>query len=267
MKTQKAIKDRRSIKYFDADHQMTAEEIDELLSLAALSPTAFNVQHWRFVVVDDPELRKAIRTYSWDQAQVTDASLLLVLCADLKAWEKQPERYWAKADKEVSEFMLPAIKAYYSTKTRVQRDEAMRSCGIAAQTIMLAAKAMGYDSCPMDGFDFNRVAQLIRLPQDHIISMFITVGKATKKPWPRPGQLPLEELVIKNQFNPRSPKPQSEVKAEPVTEVIAEPTPEVSDEVVAEVKPKAKAKAKPKAKAKVKAKPKAKPKPKAEDDA
>ena len=118
----------------------------------------------------------------------------------------------------------------------------MRSCGIAAQTIMLAAKAMGYDSCPMDGFDFNRVAQLIRLPQDHIISMFITVGKATKKPWPRPGQLPLEELVIKNQFNPRSPKPQSEIKTEPMAEV--------SDEVVTEVKPKAKPKAKPKVKAK-----------------
>tara|TARA_B110000908_G_scaffold54046_2_gene65854 strand:- start:582 stop:1370 length:789 start_codon:yes stop_codon:yes gene_type:complete len=213
MKTQKAIKERRSIKHFDADHEMTAEEIEELLSLAALSPTAFNVQHWRFVVVDDPALRQAIRAQSWDQVQVTDASLLIVLCADLKAWEKQPERYWANADAAVSEFMLPAIKAYYANKSRVQRDEAMRSCGIAAQTIMLAAKAMGYDSCPMDGFDFNRVAQLIRLPQDHIISMFITVGKATEKPWPRPGQLPLDELLIKNRFDPRRPKAQPEVMA------------------------------------------------------
>lgn len=263
MKTQKAIKDRRSIKHFDADHEMTAEEINELLSLAALSPTAFNVQHWRFVVVDDPELRKVIRAHSWDQAQVTDASLLLVLCADLKAWEKQPERYWAKADKEISEFMLPAIEAYYSGKTRVQRDEVMRSCGIAAQTIMLAAKAMGYDSCPMDGFDFNRVAQLIRLPQDHIISMFITVGKATQKPWPRPGQLPLEELVIKNRFDPRSPKPQSELKVESVAEVAAEATPEVTDQEVTAVK--VKSQSKPKAKAR--AKTKAKTKPKLADDA
>ena len=57
--------------------------------------------------------------------------------------------------KEVREFMNPAIDDYYRDKDQVQRDEAMRSCGIAAQTLMLAAKSMGYDSCPMDGFDFE----------------------------------------------------------------------------------------------------------------
>ena len=53
---------------------------------------------------------------------------------------------------------MPAIDQYYRGKDQVQRDEAMRSCGIAAQTLMLAAKSMGYDSCPMDGFDFDEVA-------------------------------------------------------------------------------------------------------------
>ena len=59
----------------------------------------------------------------------------------------------------------------YKGNEQVQRDEAMRSCGIAAQTLMLAAKAMGYDSCPMDGFDFEAVGKLINLPADHLISM------------------------------------------------------------------------------------------------
>ena len=58
--------------------------------------------------------------------------------------------------------MVPAIELYRG-KEQVQRDEAMRSCGIAAQTLMLAAKSMGYDSCPMDGFDFDKVAELIKL--------------------------------------------------------------------------------------------------------
>jgi nitroreductase len=53
----------------------------------------------------------------------------------------------------------------------------MRSYGIIAQTIMLAAKSLGYDSCPMDGFDFEKVAQLIRLPDDHVIAMFVAIGK------------------------------------------------------------------------------------------
>jgi nitroreductase len=200
MNTEEAIKTRRAIKHYDPAHRMTAEEINKLLSLAILSPTAFNIQNWRYVVVNDGELRKRIRAEAWDQAQVTDASLFIVLCADLKSWEKEPARYWQNASKEVQDFMIPAIDDYYRGKEQVQRDEAMRSCGIAAQTLMLAAKAMGYDSCPMDGFDFDKVAELIRLPADHVIAMFVAIGKGTKEAWPRPGQLALDEVVIENSF-------------------------------------------------------------------
>jgi nitroreductase len=126
--------------------------------------------------------------------------LFIVLCADLKSWEKQPDRYWVNAPKEVQEFMIPAIDDYYRGKDQVQKDEAMRSCGIAAQTLMLTAKSMGYDSCPMDGFDYEKVGELIRLPDDHVIAMFVAIGKGTKEAWPRPGQLDLDEVVIKNSF-------------------------------------------------------------------
>jgi nitroreductase len=200
MKTVDAIRSRRAVKHYDANHDMTEEEVNELLSLAVLSPTAFNIQNWRFVVVTDPALRKQIREVAWDQAQVTDTSLFIVLCADLKSWEKQPDRYWVNAPQEVQEFMIPAIDDYYRGKDQVQRDEAMRSCGIVAQTLMLAAKSMGYDSCPMDGFDFDKVADLIHLPEDHVIAMFVAIGKGTKEAWPRPGQLGLDEVVIKNSF-------------------------------------------------------------------
>jgi len=201
MKTVDAIRSRRAVKHYDANHEMTEEEVNELLSLAVLSPTAFNIQNWRFVVVTDPALRKQIREVAWDQAQVTDTSLFIVLCADLKSWEKQPGRYWVNAPQEVQEFMIPAIDDYYRGKDQVQRDEAMRSCGIAAQTLMLAAKSMGYDSCPMDGFDYEKVGELIKLPDDHVIAMFVAIGKGTKEAWPRPGQLELDEVVIKNSFS------------------------------------------------------------------
>lgn len=97
--------------------------------------------------------------------------------------------------------MIPAIDAYYRDKDQVQRDEAMRSCGIVAQTLMLSAKALGYDSCPMDGFDFDAVGKLINLPDDHVIAMFVAIGKGTKEPWPRPGQLDLDDVVIKNAYS------------------------------------------------------------------
>ncbi|MDK2856964.1 MAG: hypothetical protein PWQ89_83 [Verrucomicrobiota bacterium] len=200
MKTADAIRARRAVKHFDASHRMTEKERTELLSLAVLSPTAFNIQNWRFVVVTDTELRKQIRAVAWDQAQVTDASLFIVLCADLRSWEKQPVRYWVNAPKEVQELMVPAIDAYYRDKDQVQRDEAMRSCGIAAQTLMLAAKSMGYDSCPMDGFDYEKVGELIHLPEDHVVALFVAIGKGTQEAWPLPGQLGLDEVVIQNRF-------------------------------------------------------------------
>ncbi|MDX9951368.1 MAG: nitroreductase family protein [Methylophilaceae bacterium] len=201
MNVEHAIIERRAVKAYDPQHRMTEDEINKLMSLAMLSPTAFNIQNWRFVLVQDGALRQEIRKVSWDQAQVTDASLLIVLTADLKAWEKQPERYWRNAPKPVQDYLVPAIGQYYGGREQVQRDEAMRSCGMAAMTIMLAAKEMGYDTCPMDGFDFDAVAKLLNLPADHTPAMFVVVGKALKPALPRGGQLPMEEVVIRNKFD------------------------------------------------------------------
>jgi nitroreductase len=200
MNVSTAIETRRSIKAYDADHRMTQAEIDRLMSLAMLSPTAFNIQNWRFVVLQDPALRQQVRAVSWDQAQVTDASILVVLVADLKSWEKQPQRYWKDAPKPVQDFLVPAIDLYYRDKEQVQRDEGMRSCGMAAMTLMLAAKEMGYDSCPMDGFDFDAVAKLLNLPANHTPAMFVAIGKGIKEAWPRGGQLPMNEVVIYDGF-------------------------------------------------------------------
>jgi len=198
--TIEAIEQRRSVKHFDPQHEMSQQEIDKLMALAKLSPTAFNQQNYRFVLVQDKNLRKQIREAAHDQAQVTDASLLIVICADTRAWEKQPLRYWQNAPADIQNYMETAIDGYYRENDQGQRDEAMRSAGIAAQTIMLAAKAMGYDTCPMDGFDFDKVGEIINLPDDHVISMFVVVGKALEAARPRPTQLPMDEVVLLNRF-------------------------------------------------------------------
>ncbi len=195
-----AIKTRRAVKHFDANHFLTKEEESQLLALAQLSPTAFNIQNWRLLLVKDPTIRQQIREVSWGQAQITDASLLIIICADLKAWEKQPERYWEKAPQAVKDFMVPAIGGYYSGKEEVQRDEAMRSCGLVAQNLMLSAQGLGYESCPMDGFDFEQVGKIINLPKDHIISMFVVIGKGTQPARERGGVLPIEEVVKTDRF-------------------------------------------------------------------
>nr|MBI1228773.1 nitroreductase family protein [Cytophagales bacterium] len=200
MDTKQAIRERRAIKHYDPAFKMSEVEKQELLDLALQSPTSFNLQNWRFVVVEDQEKRKAIRDAAWGQAQVTDASLLFVLAADLKAWDKDPARYWKDAPQEAQDILIPMIKPFYEGKEQLQRDEAMRSVGIAAQTIMLASKAMGYDTCPMIGFDPVRVAEIINLPDDHIIGMLLVVGKAAKPAWAKPGQLSANDVIIRNSF-------------------------------------------------------------------
>ena len=201
MDTFDAIYQRRAVKHYDAQHELNENEIKKLMDAAIQSPTSFNIQNWRFVLVRDQELRQKIRAAANDQAQVTDASLLIVMTADLKSWEKSPDRYWRDAPREVADLLVNWMGPFYQGKDELQRDEAMRSCGLAGQTIMLAAKAMGYDSCPMIGFDPVQVAELINLPDDHVIGFMIAVGKATKAAWPKPGQLPLEDVIIHNQFN------------------------------------------------------------------
>lgn len=200
MKTLEAIQSRRAIKHYDPAHRMTETEIRQLLEAAMQAPAAFNIQNWRFVTVLDPEVRKQIRAAAWDQAQVTDSSLLIVLCADKDAWKKEPARYWVNAPQAVQDFLVPAIGQYYEGRDQVQRDECMRSCGLAGMTLMLAAQSMGYDSCPMDGFDFDAVAKIIKLPEDHVISFMIAIGKGTQPAWPKPGQLPYDEVVIRDGF-------------------------------------------------------------------
>ena len=200
MNLQEAIINRRSIKVFDPDHVISEGEIKTLLELAVLSPSAFNIQHWRFIIVNNQQLRQQIREKSWDQSKVTDASLLIVLAGDTMAWNKSPERYWKNAPAEVQEFMMPAINEYYKSKPEIQRDEVMRSCGMAAMNLMLTAKDLGYDSCPMDGFNFDAVAKLLNFPSDHIPVMFVAIGKALQDPRPRSGQLPVDQVVQYNQF-------------------------------------------------------------------
>lgn len=195
-----AIETRRSVKAFDPNHRMSEQDTDKLLSLAMLSPTAFNIQNWRFVVVRDPALRKEIRKLSKDQAQVTDASLFIVLCGDLKAWSRDTARYWRTAPDDVREVLAFLIEQYYAGREQVERDEVMRSCGIAAMSLMLAAREMGYDSCPMDLSELDEVGKLLNLPEDHVVTMFVAIGKGIKEPWPRGGQLPKEEVVIIDKF-------------------------------------------------------------------
>lgn len=199
MKVSHAIETRRSIEHFDPEHVIADAEIKELIEAAMLSPTAFNIQHWRFLWARDRSLREKLRELSWDQPQVTDASLVLFICMDFKAWQKEPERYWRNAPDDVAQSMLRNM-SYYGKNKQAERDEAIRSASMAAMTLMLKARELGYDSCPMLGFKYDEVAKLLKLPDDHGICLMLAIGKQLKGPYPRAGQLALEEVLYIDNF-------------------------------------------------------------------
>lgn len=200
MDTFDAIKTRRAIKKFDSSHKMSSEEIKSLMEHVILSPTSYNQQNWRFITVTDQEIKNKISKAARDQAQPKDGSLVIVLCGNMNAWKEEPLRYWKNNTLEKQELVKNSLSKKYADSPQNRRDEAIRSCGFAGQTVMLAAKQMDLDSCPMVGFDYDELADIIKLPEDHLIVLMIVVGKALEPAGERGGQLPLNEVVFENHF-------------------------------------------------------------------
>lgn len=190
---------RRSVRDFDPSHGILDEDLNYIVESAMTTPTSFNIQNWRFVAVRDRGIKEKIKRASWNQTQVASNSVLMLLCADLKAWDKDPERYWVANGAEVAATMAEMTRGFYNGKTDIQRDEAMRSIGMAATAIMLAATDIGYKCSPMIGFDPVSVAEIINLPEDHVVGMMIAIGKSDSDPYPKT-TIPIREALIYDFF-------------------------------------------------------------------
>ncbi len=201
MNVAQAIEHRRSVKHYDPNHVMPEVDFARLMQLAKLSPSSFNIQNYRFVNVKDKELRKQIRGAAWDQAQITDASVLLALCADLNAHKDQPARYWQHVPEAVRDFMVSHVTPFYEGKPQLTRDEGIRSTAFAGMAIMLAAVEMGYETGPLIGFDPVAVGKILNLPENIILSYLLVIGKPTKAAWPRGERLHDSEVLISDKFS------------------------------------------------------------------
>ena len=188
------VAERSAVKAYDPSHELTDDDLRALFALATRAPSSFNLQHWRYVVLRDAELRKQVRAAAWDQAQVTDAAVCVVVTANVAAWSDAGFA-WADAPAEIRDRMVPMIAGFYQDQPQLQRDEAIRSGALGAMALMFAATSMGLDSCPMIGFDPVKVSELIGLDADHTPVMLLPIGKrAAKNPWTST-RLPLADVV------------------------------------------------------------------------
>lgn len=193
-----AIAQRRATKQFDASFNMPLEEQKNLLNIALQNaPSAYNLQHWRPLLVIDRAQREKIRAAAAQEndAQVANASMLVVLCGDPSSWESHVKTIWQDAPKPEQDFIMPKIDDFYRDKPDVQRDEVMTSAGIFAQTLMLAAKAKGYESGTMGAFDYDAVGKIINKPAHYRVCLMIAIGKGIADPDPRIGKLPADQII------------------------------------------------------------------------
>ncbi|GMW01968.1 MAG: hypothetical protein AMXMBFR84_31040 [Candidatus Hydrogenedentota bacterium] len=191
---------RRSVKLYEESVSISDAELHALFEDVVLSPSSFNLQHWMFVVVRDSALRAQLRKAAWDQPQVTGASAAILVAGKLDAYKDAP-RIYASAPQSVQEYVVPAVNQFYDGKPQLQRDEAIRGASLAAMSLMFAAKARGFDTGPMIGFDPDAVSSLLKLPAYYIPVMLIVIGKAAGESRPRDYRRPLDEVVKLETFD------------------------------------------------------------------
>lgn len=188
------IQQRQSVKSYRTDKVISDSDLDELMQEVVLSPSSFNLQHWKFVAVKSNEIKRKIKEAAWGQEHVESCSFLIAVCGKLNAFEDASTIY-QDADPIIKNKVLPMIKGFYENKEQLQRDEAIRSASLAAMTLMFGAVNRGWDTCPMIGFEPEAISQILELDESHIPVMLLTLGYRKEDPRPRSPRRPITEVV------------------------------------------------------------------------
>jgi nitroreductase len=176
-----AIRDRRATPSFDGS-PIPSEDLRQILDAGLLAPSGYNLQPWRFVVVHSPEQKRRLRSASYNQAKVEEASVVIVACGDMDGWRKDldemiamgleggmPESYAAQARSSVSN--------YLSSFTPEQMKGWLNKMVMISYThMLLMAETLGYDTAPMEGFEQEKVHEILRLPLSYWVVALLGVG-------------------------------------------------------------------------------------------
>jgi putative NAD(P)H nitroreductase len=209
MDVMQAIQERRSINFFEPGKVLSDEKIKELLELAKLAPSSMNLQPWRVVVVKDNERKKNLRKCAFDQPKVEEASAVLIMVADPGSLEGSIEtvlKSWVDLGymkPEMVETYRGMAGGLYGTEDSQKRKIfAVKNTSIFAMNIMIAARGLGLETHPMDGFDEDCIKKEFNIPPDKIIPMLITVGylKTGITLLPRAYRKSFEDFVTFNSY-------------------------------------------------------------------
>ena len=206
MDLEKIYKTRWSVREYDTNVKISDDELKKIFDLVKLTPSAFNLQPWDFLVVRDQENKKKLRAIANNQKQVEDASATIVVIATVKkavAAKKVFDKYVEDGvwDKEMAERRLENFKEQDNNLNLEERKLwSYRSAVLAAESLMLAAKHFGWDTGPMEGFDFNALQKEYNIPEEYYPVMLITIGKSKISQPDRQYRRPFNDIVHKEEF-------------------------------------------------------------------
>jgi putative NAD(P)H nitroreductase len=194
------VRTRRSANNFDNDVKISRPEIEEMFELAKFAPSAYNLQHTHYVVVDEPELKQKMKEAAYHQHKVGTSSAAIIVLGDLEAY-KDAERIYegmlhlGMLDEQSFRQTVDSIHAAYQS-TDFRKEEAIRNASLSAMQFMLIAKSRGWDTCPMIGFDPKQIRSHLNISDRYQIVMMMTIGKEkTNHPRPRGYRKPVGEFV------------------------------------------------------------------------
>lgn len=176
------MRSRHSVKKYQPNVTIPRKELEEMLAVASTAPSSWNLQHWRYLVVTSQERKERLLPIAYNQRQVVDASATIVILGDLEANKAAYDVYGkALADdlitQTVHDTLIQQIEGAYKS-TQVGNNEAILNASLAAMQLMLAAKAKGYDTCAMGGFNGQQLIEELKIPSRFMPVMLIVVGKA-----------------------------------------------------------------------------------------
>ncbi len=201
MNVQQALAARISANKFDTAHELTPGEVEALVAAAMEAPSAFNIQHARFLVVREPAARAALQQVAYGQQKVRDAAATFVVLGDTRGAERLPliaerSREAGLLDAAGAAGFAAKGQGAYEGKPGFARDEAIRSASMAAMALMLAATERGLASGPMIGFDPEALRREFRIDARYLPVMIIAVGRAAPGNWPRKPRLQPGEVLV-----------------------------------------------------------------------
>jgi nitroreductase len=176
-----AIHERRATPSFDGT-PIPPEDLRKILEAGLSAPSGYNMQPWRFIVVQGDEQRRRLRAASYNQAKVEEASAVIVACGDADGWRKDLDRmlYQGLEGGMPESYADQARNSVPNYLSHFSRDEMHgwlnKMVMIAFTHMMLMAEVMGYDTAPMEGFEQEKVHEVLRLPMSYWVVALLGIG-------------------------------------------------------------------------------------------